>query len=191
MRHRNAGGHWPHAAREVRAVRRAPCTVRMACAPLAVAARSAAQGAARRAAPSLPTRTRAAAPHHPRRSRGGTRCCVQGGGRLALADAPASVWSAKPPWCQPWTIVGSGVGAVGATDAIFHWWLLTAAVAAVVAAWWYLFLGVYGSQYEEALRAARTGDKRAEEWVLGLLESFAYEGAAQQERAAERSQQQR
>ena len=41
------------------------------------------------------------------------------------------------------------------------------------------------------LRAARAGDKRAEEWVLGLLESFAYEGAAQQERAAERSQQQR
>ena len=47
------------------------------------------------------------------------------------------------------------------------------------------------AEYEEALRAARTGDKRAEEWVLGLLESFAYEGAAQQERAAERSQQQR
>ena len=160
-----AGDGQSHARRSQRALghTRTALGVRMMC---ILRARAAARVAARPAAARLL-----------RRSRGSTRCCAEGGRRLVLADAPASVWSAKPAWCQPWTIVGTGAGVVAATEGLLHWWLLTAAVTAAVAAWWYIFLGVYSRQYEEALRAARAGDQRAEAWVLGLLESFAYDGS--------------
>ncbi len=54
-----------------------------------------------------------------------------------------NVWSSKPLWCQPWTIVGTG-----ATVILLAWKasggsvLITGAVAFPVFIWWYLFLGV-------------------------------------------------
>ena len=95
---------------------------------------------------------------------------------LTLGDAPDSVWEAKPPWCQPWTIVCSGVGVVGGLETLFHAWWLTGAAAAGVCVWWYLFLGEYAQGYEAALAAARRGDARAEQYVLSILTSFGYSG---------------
>lgn len=65
-----------------------------------------------------------------------------------------SVYSAdKPPWCQPWTIVGTGAGVIGGS-----WWLFhgLAAVLALgttmgVFVWWYVFLVVYPASELDAV----------------------------------------
>jgi hypothetical protein len=63
---------------------------------------------------------------------------------------PASLWDQKSWWCQPWTIVLSGLIAI-----IGSWWLLrtiwiTALVFTAIAAWWLLFLVLVPRAYRES-----------------------------------------
>lgn len=51
-----------------------------------------------------------------------------------------SFWSLKPWWCQPWSIVLTGVIAVGGSWWALRLWWITLPVAAVVMGWWILFL---------------------------------------------------
>lgn len=59
---------------------------------------------------------------------------------------PASLWQSKPWWCQPWSILLTGLilcagawfGSGWLLPALRLW--ISAAVALAVAAWWLLFL---------------------------------------------------
>lgn len=53
---------------------------------------------------------------------------------------PGSVWDLKPWWCQPWSILLTGLAIVTGSWMVLHLWWLTAGVSVVIAAWWLLFL---------------------------------------------------
>jgi hypothetical protein len=62
----------------------------------------------------------------------------------------ASLWDQKPWWCQPWTIVLSGLITIAGS-----WWLLqtiwiTALVSTAIAAWWLLFLVLVPRVYRQS-----------------------------------------
>ena len=64
--------------------------------------------------------------------------------------SPGSLWDQKPWWCQPWTIVLSGLITITGS-----WWLLqtiwiTALVSTAIAAWWLLFLVLVPKAYRES-----------------------------------------
>lgn len=66
------------------------------------------------------------------------------------ADPSCSIWQHKPWWCQPWSILLTGVVLIG-----LSWWLfsrlwLTLAVATAVGGWWLLFLVVVPRAYRLA-----------------------------------------
>jgi hypothetical protein len=65
-----------------------------------------------------------------------------------VSAAPESIWALKPWWCQPWSILLTGVGAVAAS----WWWLqrgwITAPVGFVVLIWWLLFLVLVPAGYK-------------------------------------------
>lgn len=88
-----------------------------------------------------------------------------------LRDVPLNVWDIKPPWCQPWTIVSTGFAIIGVAS-IPHWTWLTAIASLGVFTWWYLFLGVYASQYKEAVIAARAGDNEAARFVAMIVSAY-------------------
>lgn len=72
---------------------------------------------------------------------------------MQLAKDAQSVYSAeKPPWCQPWTIVGTGSIAVFASWELFRGWfaIIAAGVSTAVFVWWYVFLVVYPQQTLQA-----------------------------------------
>ena len=50
------------------------------------------------------------------------------------------VWSLKPWWCQPWTILLTGTIGIAGSWLLLQIWWLTTGVALVVIAWWVLFL---------------------------------------------------
>ncbi|MFM8259495.1 MAG: DUF6737 family protein [Vulcanococcus sp.] len=57
----------------------------------------------------------------------------------AVAD-PHGFWSHKPWWCQPWTIVTTGVLLVGGSWWWLRLWWISLPLALGVLVWWWLFL---------------------------------------------------
>ena len=67
------------------------------------------------------------------------------------AELP-SFWSLKPWWCQPWSIVSTGIIGVLGSWLILHRLWITLPMAIAVALWWGLFLVVVPSAYKESLQ---------------------------------------
>lgn len=64
-------------------------------------------------------------------------------------DQALPFWSLKPWWCQPWTILLSGVTAVAASWTVLRVWWITAGVAILVSLWWLLFLVLVPAGYRQ------------------------------------------
>ena len=66
------------------------------------------------------------------------------------AELP-SFWSLKPWWCQPWSIVATGLlGVLGSWLVLQRLWI-SVPIAIAVALWWGLFLVVVPSAYKASL----------------------------------------
>ena len=63
------------------------------------------------------------------------------------ASSASSVWTTKPFWCQPWTIVLFGIFCVSLPTLAFDWKFVSVAVAVPISAWWYVFLVLYPKSY--------------------------------------------
>jgi hypothetical protein len=53
---------------------------------------------------------------------------------------PPSLWASKPWWCQPWTIILTGVTIVAGSYLLFHTVWLTILTAIPISIWWIYFL---------------------------------------------------
>ena len=60
---------------------------------------------------------------------------------------PGSIWELKPWWCQPWSIVLTGLLAVAGSWLLLHRWWITAPAALAVIVWWGLFLVLVPAAY--------------------------------------------
>merc|ERR1711963_154877 len=107
--------------------------------------------------------------HHLRRSpKGGkaaalrTPCTTGGCRRLAgRRRRGAGRVEDQPAWCQPWTIVTTGLAIVSSSFLVFHSCVFTGVVAVPIAAWWYIFLAVYPTQYAQLV--LQTGAVQSEQ----------------------------
>ena len=53
-----------------------------------------------------------------------------------MAD-PGDIWNLKPWWCQPWSILLTGVALVAGSWLLLRlWWITVPLSAAVLAGWW-------------------------------------------------------
>ena len=66
------------------------------------------------------------------------------------ADLPP-FWSLKPWWCQPWSILSTGVVISVASWLVLHRLWVTIPVTAVVVGWWLLFLVLVPAAYRSEL----------------------------------------
>ena len=67
---------------------------------------------------------------------------------LLLEQPP--FWSLKPWWCQPWSIISTGVLMVGGSWALLHRLWISLPLALGVLAWWPLFLVLVPAAYRSA-----------------------------------------
>ena len=58
-------------------------------------------------------------------------------------NKPISVWDYKPWWCQPWSILLTGMALIGSSWLLFHILWLTIIVAIPVLTWMFFFLLIY------------------------------------------------
>ena len=70
----------------------------------------------------------------------------------------SNLWATKPWWCQPWSIVLTGLIVPTASWFTLHLLWLTAAAALAVLVWWCLFLVLAPAAYRQA--AMGPGDER-------------------------------
>ncbi|MFY8150021.1 MAG: DUF6737 family protein [Prochlorococcaceae cyanobacterium] len=73
------------------------------------------------------------------------------------------MWQEKPWWCQPWSIVLTGVALVGGSWWLWRRWWVSAPLAVVVLLWWWLFLVLAPAAYrlaaEQAGQAGVSGER--------------------------------
>ena len=70
-------------------------------------------------------------------------------GVIQLAKDAQTVYSTqKPPWCQPWTIVGTGTAVIAGSWSVCRGWaaIIALGISGAVAVWWYVFLVLYPQQ---------------------------------------------
>lgn len=65
-----------------------------------------------------------------------------------------SIWFQKPWWCQPWSIVLTGVAVVSISWLLFGRWWLSLVVAVGVSLWWGLFLVLVPAAWRQEAQAA-------------------------------------
>ncbi|WP_353291490.1 DUF6737 family protein [Synechococcus sp. M16CYN] len=64
------------------------------------------------------------------------------------ASQPASFWKLKPWWCQPWSIVLTGVIVIAGSWIVFHRFWISLPAAVAVGIWWCLFLILVPAAYQ-------------------------------------------
>ena len=69
---------------------------------------------------------------------------------------PERVWALKPWWCQPWSIVATGLALVVGSWGLLRQIWLTGLVALAVALWWWLFLVLMPAQWHELVQSQTT-----------------------------------
>lgn len=69
---------------------------------------------------------------------------------------PISVWQYKPWWCQPWSILLTGITLITASWLLFHKIWLTILVAIPLLTWMGFFLLIYPKAYMQMIKEQGT-----------------------------------
>ncbi len=60
-----------------------------------------------------------------------------------------NVWDYKPWWCQPWSIILTGITIIGGSWLLWHTLWLSIIVALPIMLWWVYFLLLYPRMAQE------------------------------------------
>ncbi|KAK9161114.1 hypothetical protein Syun_007455 [Stephania yunnanensis] len=82
-----------------------------------------------------------------------------------------SVWDTKPSWCQPWTIVLTGVLAIAGSWAILQSVVISGIILSLISAWWYVFLHAYPKSYTNMIAERRKKVTSGMEDTFGVKKS--------------------
>ncbi len=66
-----------------------------------------------------------------------------------MTSQSTNIWDYKPFWCQPWSIILTGITVTSASWLILHILWITMGIAAVIAVWWVYFLIIYPKAFAE------------------------------------------
>ena len=66
-----------------------------------------------------------------------------------------NIWDYKPAWCQPWSIILTGLVAISGSWLILHTVWITLGVAVVITAWWIYFLVIFPKAFAQYLASGQ------------------------------------
>ena len=72
-----------------------------------------------------------------------------------VAARSESLWDHKPWWCQPWTILTTGVVLITLSWLLLQRWWITGPFALGIGAWWWLFLVAVPTAYSQEASMAK------------------------------------
>tara|TARA_B100000700_G_C15054584_1_gene862145 strand:- start:286 stop:504 length:219 start_codon:yes stop_codon:yes gene_type:complete len=66
------------------------------------------------------------------------------------SDRKKDYWDLKPPWCQPWTIIVSGILFLILSWISFHKIFISLILSFLIILWWSLFLILVPISYQDS-----------------------------------------
>jgi hypothetical protein len=66
-----------------------------------------------------------------------------------------NLWNHKPWWCQPWSILLTGLGIITGSWLLFSNLIITGIILILVTIWWYYFLVLYPRLVEKIINEER------------------------------------
>lgn len=75
---------------------------------------------------------------------------------MVKSKKSTSVWDYKPGWCQPWSILFTGITVVTGSWLVLHNVWLTSAVSLAIIAWWVYFLILYPKAFAKYITSQQT-----------------------------------
>jgi hypothetical protein len=71
------------------------------------------------------------------------------------------LWQSKPWWCQPWTIILTGVLIIAGSWLVLHIWWITIPLGILIGVWWLYFLVIVPRMLRQmaAEQANQSGSK--------------------------------
>jgi hypothetical protein len=63
----------------------------------------------------------------------------------------SSLWQLKPWWCQPWSILLTGLTAMVGSWLLLHRWWISVPVSLSIVLWWWVFLVVVPRAFQAEL----------------------------------------
>jgi len=64
-----------------------------------------------------------------------------------------NIWEHKPGWCQPWSIILTGLVIITLCWLLLHLVWLTIAISLPIIAWWIYFLILYPQAFAEYIKS--------------------------------------
>ncbi|MBD1859757.1 MULTISPECIES: DUF6737 family protein [Leptolyngbya] len=75
-----------------------------------------------------------------------------------MNDQSTNIWQYKPWWCQPWSILLTGICIIAGSWFVFAKLWLTTLVAVPILAWMIFFLIIYPQQMQAYLSKINSSD---------------------------------
>lgn len=72
-----------------------------------------------------------------------------------MTPQSTNIWDYKPSWCQPWSIILTGIVVTSASWLVLHMLWITAGVAVVITVWWVYFLLIYPKAFAEYINSQK------------------------------------
>ena len=66
-----------------------------------------------------------------------------------MTPQSTNIWDYKPAWCQPWSIILTGITITSASWLILHTVWITVGLGCLIMVWWVYFLVVYPKAFAE------------------------------------------
>ncbi len=76
--------------------------------------------------------------------------------KLEFNTESTNVWEYKPGWCQPWSIMLTGIIIIAGSWLVLHTIWLTSAISLAIIAWWVYFLILYPKAFAEYIASQQT-----------------------------------
>ena len=75
--------------------------------------------------------------------------------KLESNQISTNIWDHKPGWCQPWSIILTGLIIITGSWFVLHLIWLTVAIALAIVAWWIYFLILYPQAFAEYITSQK------------------------------------
>ena len=64
-----------------------------------------------------------------------------------------NIWDYKPQWCQPWSIILTGIAIAFGSWLVLHTVWITVIVTLAIVLWWVYFLLIYPKAFAEHIKS--------------------------------------